>query len=144
MVYFPTEKDWTLTTRPNRIPLDERFPKHLAVNNLKLSGQKFRRPVVRLPNSRNASGSNPSQTQNRQHPERRTHENDDPVSRYLNRTEPNLVPLGRGREEGELSDMAEPDSLLDRLDNAFVEGTLNWEDEPSSMTKEWNEQPTGW
>jgi len=26
MVYFPTNEDWTLTTRPDRIPLEECFP----------------------------------------------------------------------------------------------------------------------
>jgi hypothetical protein len=34
MPYFSTEQDWMLTTRPNRIPLEECFPKHLAVNSL--------------------------------------------------------------------------------------------------------------
>ena len=34
MVYFPTEEEWTLTTRPDRIPVEERFPQHFAVNSL--------------------------------------------------------------------------------------------------------------
>ena len=32
--YFPTDEDWTLTTRPDSIPLDSRFPKRYAVNSL--------------------------------------------------------------------------------------------------------------
>lgn len=34
MPFFVTEQEWTLTTRHSRVPLEERFPKSLAVNNL--------------------------------------------------------------------------------------------------------------
>jgi hypothetical protein len=34
MPYYPTEQEWTLTVRPNRIPLDERYPQRFAVNSL--------------------------------------------------------------------------------------------------------------
>ena len=34
MPFFPTEQEWTLVSRPNRIPLDERFPAAYAVNDL--------------------------------------------------------------------------------------------------------------
>ena len=40
MVYFPTEEDWTLTTRPDRIPLEERFPQRFAVNSLPVMNKK--------------------------------------------------------------------------------------------------------
>jgi hypothetical protein len=52
MVYFPTEQDWTLMSRPPRIPLDERFPRHLAVQNIPDASHKHRRPAVRLPANR--------------------------------------------------------------------------------------------
>jgi hypothetical protein len=34
MPFFPAEQDWTLVTRPSRVPLEERFPKSYAVNSL--------------------------------------------------------------------------------------------------------------
>jgi hypothetical protein len=34
MPYYPMELDWTLNTRPEQIPLEERFPKKYAVNSL--------------------------------------------------------------------------------------------------------------
>src|SRR5258707_1068236 len=40
MVYFPTEEDWTLTTRPNRIPVEECFLQHFAVNSLPITNRK--------------------------------------------------------------------------------------------------------
>jgi hypothetical protein len=33
MPYFPTEHDWTLITRPAKVPLADRFPKKYAVNS---------------------------------------------------------------------------------------------------------------
>jgi hypothetical protein len=40
MPYFPTEHDWTLTTQPERILLDERFPKKYAINSLPFAANK--------------------------------------------------------------------------------------------------------
>jgi hypothetical protein len=34
MPFFPTDQDWTLITRPSRVPLAERFPTTFAVNRL--------------------------------------------------------------------------------------------------------------
>ena len=47
MVYFPTEHNWTLATRPSRIPLEDRFPKHLAVNSLPTSKRMPPRQATR-------------------------------------------------------------------------------------------------
>ena len=41
MPFFPTEHDWTLTVRPHRIPLDERFPGKYLVNSLPTSGSRW-------------------------------------------------------------------------------------------------------
>ena len=46
MVYFPTEQDWMLTTKPYRIPLLECFPQQLAIKSLPLSKRKPSKPVV--------------------------------------------------------------------------------------------------
>jgi hypothetical protein len=47
MVYFPTDEDWTLTIRPDRIPLDERFPQRYAVASLPPPNNKQRAPPTR-------------------------------------------------------------------------------------------------
>ena len=46
LVYIPTTQDWMLTMRPNRIPLDERFPQHLAVNSTERTGGRPPKPAV--------------------------------------------------------------------------------------------------
>ena len=141
MVYFPTEHDWTLTTRPPRIPLEERFPSHLAVKSIPITSRKSNRPVVRLPASRTPERNDSSQAQVGQRSEQHQREADDPVSRLMNRSQPNLVPLGHGREEGELPDMTEHDSILDHSDTAIVEDALDWRGDPPSMAGAWNGQP---
>ncbi len=40
MPFYPTEQDWTLVSRPIRIPLEERFPAAYAVNSLPYSTAK--------------------------------------------------------------------------------------------------------
>lgn len=40
LIYFPTEENWTLTSCPIRIPLEERFPQHYAVNSLPITSRK--------------------------------------------------------------------------------------------------------
>ena len=47
--FFPTDEEWTLTTRSDNIPLENRFPKHYAVNNLPPSTTaKHLRPQTRI------------------------------------------------------------------------------------------------
>lgn len=46
MLFFPVEQDWTLVTRPSRIPLGDRFPATYAVNSLPIHSralQAYRR-----------------------------------------------------------------------------------------------------
>jgi len=40
MLYFLTDQDWTLETRPARILMDEWFPAKYAVNSLSIGGAK--------------------------------------------------------------------------------------------------------
>ncbi len=42
LTYFPTEKSWTLSARPERIPLNDRFPSTLAVGSLPPSNHTAR------------------------------------------------------------------------------------------------------
>ena len=130
MVYFPSDQDWMLTTKPDRIPVSEKFPKRFAVNSLPITNRNPRKPAAQS-SSRKPATPQQSTTRERQHM-------DDTAENILSRSQPNLVPLGRGREEGELSDQADKDSLLDHQDTANVEEVLNglaWEvDLPGS----WN------
>jgi hypothetical protein len=40
MVYFPTDESWTLTTRPERVSLEECFPSRFAVGNIQVTSKK--------------------------------------------------------------------------------------------------------
>ena len=34
LIYFPTDEDWTLTTRPGQIPFEDKFPTHQVIGSL--------------------------------------------------------------------------------------------------------------
>jgi hypothetical protein len=140
MVYFPTEQDWTLTTRPNRIPTNERFPKHFAVNSLPITNRRTRKPSERPPSGKQSGEHNTPRTTSRQNTDGRRPppEGSDAVENFLNRSQPNLVPLGRGREKGELSDQAEKDSPLEHQDTASVEELLNGLDWRADLPGSWD------
>ena len=87
MVFFPTEQDWTLTMRPQRIPLEERFPQHYAVNSLQTQGHPSKRPFGEQRNAR-------------KHAKGKQREN------------PNFIPLG-STVEGELPVNGELDRGFD-------------------------------
>ena len=74
MPFFPTKHDWTLTARPHRIPLDERFPGKYAVNSLPTAATQ-----------RPAKDSHPLRKDRRA------------------KANPNFIPINRNREEGDLS-----------------------------------------
>jgi len=40
MPFYPAEQDWTLSSRPSRVPLEERFPMAYAVNSLPTSNMR--------------------------------------------------------------------------------------------------------
>ena len=44
MPYFPTEHNWSLTVRPDRIPMEDKFPAKYAVNTIPLGGSKSQGP----------------------------------------------------------------------------------------------------
>ena len=141
MVYFPSDQDWTLTTKPDRIPVNERFPKRFAVNSLPLTNCNPRNPCrpAAQPAPREPSGgrSAPQATPQQGTAHERQHM-EDSAENILSRSQPNLVPLGRGREEGELSDQADKDSLLDHQDTANVEEVLNGLNWSIDLPGSWN------
>ena len=140
MVYFPTDKDWTLMTRPNRVPIEDRFPKRLAVNSIQTNTQGPHKSNARRPATIPLRGSRPSTAQAPRTLEQQGDSN--PINRLLTRTQPNLVPLSQGREEGELSEQLDLDSTIDYADNTDVEHALDWSAEPS-MIGGWD-QPSTW
>jgi hypothetical protein len=63
LVYFPTDEDWTMTTRPFKIPVEDKFPTRYNMCSLPLPNQKARllptRPIGRKTkqhNNKNGEG----------------------------------------------------------------------------------------
>jgi len=119
-VYFPTDQDWTLTTKPPRIPLSERFPQQWAIKSLPSSKRKPSKPVVRLPPSRSSANPSTSRPPLRPHPGTLEDDTNDVIDSLRHRTGANLIPLGNnnnsssnGREEGDLSSSLEYESCLE-------------------------------
>jgi hypothetical protein len=118
MPYFPTEHDWTLAVRPERILLSKRFLAKYAVNRLPFAANKY----LGLTPQNNWKRKGKS-TKNRMHKGGATVEE---------QTNPNLIPLNGRQEEGNLpasneakSDDPERDSSEnDNTDENLPPGTL--------------------
>ena len=109
MPYFPTEQNWTMTTRPSRVPLEEQQPKNLVVNNIQYNNCSGSRNMPQAA-SKNAAG------------KRKAREGAEEI---LSRREgPNLIPLGRRREEGETSNPARSERQTEQVENAEVKASL--------------------
>ena len=127
MPYFPTDQDWTLVTRPSKVPLDVQFPKHLAVNPIP-SGSNC---LPLRPRPGHSAKSTPSNAKGK--------EKESVVDVLMNRSQPNLVSLSRRREAGELSDAANHDSLLEQTDMAAIEETLGLKANSPYMARGWSD-----
>jgi hypothetical protein len=88
MPYFPTENEWTHITRPERIPLNKRFPKKYAVNSLPFAANKH--PGLPPRNAQKRGKGVKSRAKGGA--EATTHKQGNP----------NMIPLNGGREEGDL------------------------------------------
>jgi cellular nucleic acid-binding protein len=75
MPYFPTEHGWSLTVRPERIPLEVRFPVKYAVNSLASTGGKHPGLAPQPPCRKRKQGPTEAESGN-----------------------PNLIPISQGRE----------------------------------------------
>ena len=112
MVYFPTEENWTLTTRPDRVPLEERFPPQFAVNNIQITSKK---PHVKnkrvVPTRQIASKSTQGKDQNT-------------INQYFSRT----LDKGKGKavepEKDDLQTTDDYEEFLDIVDYNNVERLL--------------------
>ena len=88
MPYFPTEHDWSLTVRPDKIPLEDKFPTKYAVNTIPPGSGKHQGPGAvrqRKGKKRNAGGSGMPEASGN----------------------PNHIQISHVREEGELQDEEE-------------------------------------
>ena len=108
IIYFPTEEDWTLTTRPNRILLDERFPQRFAVNSIPVT---IKKPT--------GKGKKPTLTRqiaskNTQNKEQNT------INHYFSRSQANGKGKEPAREEGELPDADEYEECFDNIEHNDV------------------------
>src|SRR6202789_452058 len=108
LVYFPTDKEWTLTTRPDRIPLEERFPPRFAVNSLPITTKKphgkGKKPVPTKPIT-------PNNTQGKsQHT----------INQYFSRPQNKGKEKESVQEEGELPG-SDYDDSFDNIENNDVE-----------------------
>jgi hypothetical protein len=90
MPYFPTDQDWTLITRPERIPLDIRFPGRYTVNSLPITTRSNAKAPQR-------SRQGPQSQGERSKPEKHRVAGN-------TRENPNHILLNRVREEGEVED----------------------------------------
>jgi hypothetical protein len=86
MPFFPTEQDWTLVIKPNRIPLDERFPQRFAVNRLPNTGNSKSIEV--------SCNTNPSKDGYSRELHRRWKKASDLTTQHSN---PNLIPIPPSR-----------------------------------------------
>lgn len=111
MVYFPTDEGWTLTTRPDRIPLDERFPQRFAVNSLPTTSK---RPPAK---GKKTASTKPITRKNQQGKEQNT------INRYFSSSQ------AKGKNKEPMPDEDEPqdqdtddyDDCFDNIENNDVE-----------------------
>jgi hypothetical protein len=96
MVYFPTQEEWTLTTRPDRIPLETRFPKRFTVNDIPITTKKP-----------NAKGKRPTQQAQ--------------ASVRSTQTKGKGKEKLHAREEGELPEVDDYEECYDHIDYNDVE-----------------------
>lgn len=138
MVYFPTEQDWMLTTRPDRISLEERFPKHLVVINLPASNRKDPKSAAHTPAGTVAGASTAPRAQMRRNPEQQVESSNEQVRSFMNRTGSNLVPLGKNREVGELSEHTDRETLGDQSDTSFIDRALDFDESLHDLPSKWS------
>ena len=65
MPFFPTDQDWTMVSRPSRIPLENRFPAAYAVNSLAGTAPKFAGPALQRKSTYNRAAKSTPANPNR-------------------------------------------------------------------------------
>ena len=111
LTYFPTEESWTLIARPERIPIDERFPSKYTVGSLPPPSQTRRqmptREVERKQKRRKRSMDSTQRT----------------LDGYIERRTPaNQAEAEEGTEEGQND--KDSDDVVNLLDHSLLEPWL--------------------
>jgi hypothetical protein len=108
LVYFPTNEEWTLTMRPDRIPLEEQFPSHFAVNSVPIITKKPHGKGKKLVPTKPIT---PNNTQGKsQHT----------INQYFSCSQNKGKEKESIQEEGELLDTDEYDDCFDNIENNDV------------------------
>ena len=111
MVYFPTDEDWTLTSKPDRILLEERFPPHYAVNSL---------PTANM--NKKATTKGRKQIPSRAITNKGTHgKEQNTINQYFSRSQAKSKGNESAQEEGELHDEDNYETCFDNIENNDVE-----------------------
>ena len=111
-VYFPTDEDWMLTTRPNRIPVEEHFLQHYAVNSLPITNKRMATKGKKATNTKSMLA------KMAQGKEQHT------INHYFNRSQAKGKEKATVLEEGELQDMDKFDECFENAENNDVESLI--------------------
>jgi hypothetical protein len=93
--FFPTEEEWTLTLRPDRVPMKDRFPQRYAVNSLPTAATSTR------PRQKNHTGNKEKRKGKQPATSKQTPQEGD-IERYLTRSQPAASTSNVTQEVGEL------------------------------------------
>ena len=116
MPYYPADQDWTLITRPEQIPIDVRFPGRYVVNSLHIANRG------RVKSPRHPRSGPQSQVEHRDVGRRRVAGNAC--------ENPNLIPLKRIREDGEIEDNYWHHGLGEYMDDHTGADRIPYNDRP--------------
>ena len=109
LTFFPTEENWTLTSCPVRIPLEDRFPQRYAVNSLPIVSKKpnakgKKQLSTKALTSKDAYGKEQST-----------------INRYFSSSQPKGKGKETAQEQGELRDSDDYEDCFDNLENDDIE-----------------------
>ena len=112
MVYFPTNEDWTLTTRPNSIPVEERFLQRFAVNTLPVTNRRVTTKGKKAANVKSTLAK-PAQGKDQ-----------NMINHYFSRSQAKGKEKDTTREEGELQERDEFEECFENAENNDVESLI--------------------
>ena len=112
LTYFPTDENWTLTARPDRIPLEERFPSRYAVGS--------------LPPPSNTRRQLPTREIERKQRQKQRRRSIDDAQRTLDRYMERRIPDRQTNTEGDLEEGQHEGEGEDDMDVLVREATETW------------------
>ena len=125
--------------RPNRIPLDERFPQHLAVNNTKRAGGRPPKPVACTTQKKAKASTH--QAQPPQGPSvactSKGKGKAPELGKLVNMRLSSLDVHSLKGEDGKLPDSTDYDCFFDHADTTHIEGLLDMDKDAPNMVGRW-------